>query len=119
MTERAVYRLRDMLKSIDQIDLLLKGRTEDDVSGDAFIKAAFERFLEIISEASRGVPEDWKLMAVPDSLWWRQLANMGNHIRHAYHKTDVEILWSSYTDDLPKLRTAVEAILAKHGSEAD
>lgn len=116
MAERALLRLRDMLRNIDEIERLLKGRAADDVRNDSVTKAAFERFLEIKSEVSRGVPEDWKLLAMPDSLWWRQLANIGNHIRHAYHMTDVEILWSTYSDDLPKLRTAVEAMLAEHDS---
>ena len=56
MGERTIYRLRDIVDAIDKIDTLLNGKTFADVQSDAFLRAAFERFLEILSEASRHIP---------------------------------------------------------------
>jgi uncharacterized protein with HEPN domain len=57
VNDRAKYRLRDIANAIDDIDSLLSGKSFSDVQADRFMRAAFERFLEIISEASRHVPD--------------------------------------------------------------
>lgn len=42
-----------------------------------------ERNLEVISEASRRLPDDLK--ATQSHVDWRVLADLGNVLRHAYH----------------------------------
>lgn len=58
MGDRTVYRLQDILDAIEQIDVLLNGKTFADLQNDRILRAAFERFLEIISEASRHIPKE-------------------------------------------------------------
>jgi uncharacterized protein with HEPN domain len=37
---------------------------------------------------------------------------MGNHLRHAYHSVDAEILWQIHANgELDALKTAVESLL--------
>lgn len=112
MTDRAIFRLHDMRQSINDIRALLQGRSLDVLYSDRPTRAAFERFLEILSEASRTVPEEWKAEVAPE-LPWRRLADLGNHIRHAYHKIDVEILWNIYENEMDALERAVDAMLAR------
>jgi uncharacterized protein with HEPN domain len=78
---------------------------------DAVTRAAFERFLEILSEASRHIPDDLK--AEFPNIPWRQVADLGNFIRHVYHKIDVEILWSIYHDDLDALDGIVRQLIER------
>ncbi|GLK66848.1 HepT-like ribonuclease domain-containing protein [Hansschlegelia plantiphila] len=118
MADRAIYRLQDMKAAIQEIDALLSGRTFDVMYGDKVVRAAFERFLEILSEASRSVPDDWKKAAAPE-IPWRRIADLGNHIRHAYHKLDAELLWNVYEDHLGALEAAVDDMLVKHAPERD
>jgi len=76
------------------------------------MRAAFERFLEIISQASRHVPDELKADA-PD-IPWRRIADIGNHIRHAYNKVDAGILWNIHADgELTLLSDAVARFIAK------
>ncbi|WP_394892866.1 DUF86 domain-containing protein [Mesorhizobium sp. AaZ16] len=89
MEDRAVYRLRDIIDAIDQIYLLLEGKTFADVQKDRILRAAFERFLEILSEASRHLPAELKAKA-PETPW-RRIGDIGNHLRHAYNRVDAEI----------------------------
>jgi uncharacterized protein with HEPN domain len=77
----------------------------------------FERFLEIPSEASWSIPDEWKQEFGP-SIPWRQVADLGNVLRHAYHRTDLLLLWSVYENDLGPLETAIDAILAAHDRPA-
>lgn len=60
MTVRTLHRLRDIVDAVDQIDELLANRTFEDVQANRVVSAALERFLEILSEASRHVPASLK-----------------------------------------------------------
>lgn len=91
----------------------LRGRPYTEVEADLVVRAAFERFLEIASEASRKLPADWKDSFGP-SLNWRGIADLGNRLRHAYHMTSLPILWSIYANDLDPLEAAIDAMIAAH-----
>ncbi len=116
MADRSVFRARDMKQSIDNIRTLIRDRSFDELYEDYVSRAAFERFLEILSEASRSVPEQWKQEFGP-ALPWRQIADLGNSLRHAYHRTDFRLLWLIYEDHLTPLETAINAMLAANDPE--
>ncbi len=110
MKDRTIFRLHDIIDAIDQIERLLRGVTFEDVQKDRVLRAAFERFLEILSEASRHIPEALKTTE-PDTPW-RRIGDIGNHLRHAYHHVDAEILWLIYKDgDLTQLREVIARFL--------
>jgi uncharacterized protein with HEPN domain len=113
MDERALFRLRDMQRSIANMRSLLAGKSFDEMARDAVTQAAFERFLEILSEASRHIPDEWKRQHGAD-IPWRQIGDLGNVLRHAYHRTDARSLWSVYKDDLGPLADSVERMLEAH-----
>ena len=113
MSERARFRLNDMKDAIEAIYELLDGKTYDALSSEKITRAAFERFLEIISEASRHVPDEWKIVDAPN-IPWRNIENIGNHLRHAYQRVELIVLWKVYEDDLASLEAAVAKMLAKH-----
>ncbi len=82
MEDRTNFRLKDIIDAIDQIHALLKNKTYQDLTADKVMKAVFERFLEILSEASRHIPESLKVTS-PD-ISWRRVSDIGTHLRHAY-----------------------------------
>ncbi|WP_020177864.1 HepT-like ribonuclease domain-containing protein [Methylopila sp. M107] len=110
MDERVRFRLLHIDDAIGKIRRLLDDKTFDVMFTDAVIRAAYERFLEIISEASRHIPDGLKADLAPE-IPWRRIADLGNHIRHGYNKLDVEILWGVYENDLGALEEAVERML--------
>lgn len=106
MIDRTRFRLQDIVDAIDQITGLLKNKSLNDVTNDRILRAAFERFLEILSKASRSIPEDMK--ASTPQIPWSRVGNIGNHLRHAYHRVDAEILWSIYANgELANLKGVV------------
>lgn len=109
MVDRAIFRIGDVRQAIVDINTLLDGKTFADVERDRVVRAAFERFLEIISEASRHIPEELKARR-PD-IPWHQIAGIGNHLRHAYHRSDAEVLWNVYLHDLGALEAACADLL--------
>jgi uncharacterized protein with HEPN domain len=108
--QRLLSRLSDILDAIQHVNRLLLGKSLDDLTGDRILKAAYERFLEIVSEASRCIPLDQK--AKHPEISWRRIADLGNHLRHAYQHIDPAIIWTLYVEqDIDRLRIAVQKIL--------
>ncbi len=94
------------------IQRLVAGKTLEDVRQDEVAWAAFERFLEVISEASRHIPDDWK--AEQPQIPWRQVADLGNRLRHVYSDVNPQALWAIHLNDLDPLEAAIDAMLAAH-----
>jgi uncharacterized protein with HEPN domain len=66
---------------------------------------AVVRCLEIISEASRRLPDELK--ARHPSIEWRQIAAAGNIYRHEYEDVAARRVWRTLTISLPLLRDVV------------
>jgi uncharacterized protein with HEPN domain len=60
------------------------------------------RCLEIISEASRRLPDDLK--ARHPSIAWREMAGAGNLYRHDYEDVAAQYVWGTVRRALPPLR---------------
>ncbi|HZP19954.1 MAG TPA: HepT-like ribonuclease domain-containing protein [Bauldia sp.] len=113
MVDRVKERLLHIQQAIQKIRDMLAGRSLEEVARDPVIQAAFERFLEIISEAARHVPEQLTTRSSQE-IPWRRIRDLGNRLRHEYQRVDPQILWSVYENDLDPLEKAVDAMLAAH-----
>jgi uncharacterized protein with HEPN domain len=72
--------------------------------------AAVERKLQIIGEAAIRLGDEAE-RRIPDQPW-RDIRGIGNHLRHAYQRIDLQTLWAAVTDDLPPLKAALLRELA-------
>ena len=43
---------------------------------------------------------------------WGDIRGMGNRLRHAYDRIDLDVLWNTVRDRLPSLKVDVERALA-------
>jgi uncharacterized protein with HEPN domain len=66
---------------------------------------AVTRCLEIISEASRRLPDELK--SRHPSIAWREMAAAGNVYRHEYEDVAARRVWRTLTHDLPLLRGVI------------
>jgi uncharacterized protein with HEPN domain len=71
---------------------------------------AIPRCLEIISEASRRLPDEIKARH-PD-IAWKQMAGAGNVYRHDYEDVAAEFVWETVQRALPPLKAAAEQEIA-------
>jgi uncharacterized protein with HEPN domain len=106
-------RLVHILEAIDTIQTALAKNSLENFTNDIFLRLAVERSFEIISEASRRIPENIK--AQQEGINWKSLAGLGDILRHAYHRIDTRILWDIAARDLPPLRTFVEHVMRESG----
>jgi len=109
---RIAHRLLDILDAIEDMRSALAGMEYDAFSSHRIVRPAVERYFEIISEASRHLPETLKEKNAMIS--WRKIADLGNVLRHAYHDTDPAILWEIYTVHLDPLEAAIRAAQADY-----
>ena len=107
-TRNVLVVLAEIEKAIDGIENAASGKTIEDLSTDWLLKHGVERGLEIISEASRHLPDD--LLALAPEIPWKQIRGIGNVFRHEYHKVADPIIWAVVKDNLPPLRLAVMRI---------
>ncbi len=103
-----------MIEAIDGIDGVISG-----ADFEAFVNAwgmqrAVERGLEIISEASRHLPPD--LTASEPDIPWRQIAAIGNLLRHEYQRADPNAVWNIVQLHLPALKAALERLRLRQNS---
>jgi uncharacterized protein with HEPN domain len=101
-------RIAHINDAIDNIREALAEQTKASFTDNLMLRFAVERLLEIISEASRHIPSEMK--AREPNINWRRLADLGNWLRHAYHRTDPGILWDMVENDLEVLKVFVKRI---------
>jgi uncharacterized protein with HEPN domain len=82
------------------------GLSFEDFQADRRTVYALTRCLEIISEASRKLPEDLK--ARHPKIPWADVAGAGNVYRHDYEEVLDEIIWGTAQDRLLPLLEVVE-----------
>jgi uncharacterized protein with HEPN domain len=71
---------------------------------------ATTRALEIISKASRRLPDELK--ARHRGVLWKQMQSAGNRFRHNEDGVEASLIWRTAHDSLPPLMAVVEAELA-------
>lgn len=87
----AMARIERYTSSLGREEFLAEEKTIDVVA----------RNLEIIGEAARQLPEEFKLRHT--AIAWRQIAGLRNRIVHDYFGLDLEIIWQVLKSSLPEL----------------
>lgn len=104
-------RLRDIQDAIISIlKYAIQGR--DSFDHDELIQAWVVHHFSIIGEAARAIPQDFK--SLHPEIEWKKINGMRNTLIHNYFGIDLDIVWSVVENDLPTLKTQVDAILHEH-----
>ena len=97
---------------VDEINYLLdssKEISEDRFMRDATLQRAYTRSLEIIGEAVKGLPEEFR-NKYPEADW-KGMTGMRDRLIHHYFGVDYEIVWDVIKNEIPKLKTQLQEIL--------
>jgi uncharacterized protein with HEPN domain len=103
--------ITEIIETIDCVLTATSGKSLDDFKGDWLLRLAIQRALEIISEASRHLPDD--LVAPEPDIPWKQIRGIGNVLRHEYHRIADDIVWTVVANNLGQLREAALRLLAR------
>jgi len=105
--------LQDIRHHIAKARIFVEGLTYEAFKHDDLRFYATTRCLEIISEASRRLPDDLK--ARHPSIPWKNMAGAGNVYRHDYEDVAASFVWVVLEDHLPKLSIVVDQELTAFG----
>jgi len=108
-------RLRDIVHNVDSIWEFTGSMDGDDFAADRKTLYAVIRALEIISEASRRLPTEFKDRH--PEIDWVAVAAAGNIYRHEYEGVDAALIWHTVRHSLHDLRTAAAMELERLVSE--
>jgi uncharacterized protein with HEPN domain len=104
-------RLMHIRRSVAAIEGYWAGKTFADYEANEPLRAATERHLLIISEAVRHLPQIDK--DNHPQIPWRNIAGIGNILRHGYDGVDAQQIWRVVQYDLPALEVAVAEITGR------
>ncbi len=93
-----ILRLTDIFEAIERVRTVTAGIALEALEGDWEKKWLAERGVEIISEASRHLPDELK--ARHPQIPWAKIAGIGNVLRHDYERIAPAILWKVASEDL-------------------
>jgi uncharacterized protein with HEPN domain len=108
MASRSILpRLVDIVEAIERIRSVVAGRTLEQFEAEWQLQWLVVRGLEIISEASRHLPETLKERH--GDIPWRKVADIGNVLRHRYEIVAPAVIWKLVEVDLPDLARVCHA----------
>lgn len=105
-----VPRLTDIIEAIELVQSEMVGVTLEAFEPDRRKRWLVERGIEIISEASRHLPDALKRRHT--NIPWPKVAGIGNVLRHDYEHAAHDVLWHVVRDDLPPLEKVCREELA-------
>jgi uncharacterized protein with HEPN domain len=109
MTKDPKVFIKHILQSIILIEEYTKPLSKQEFLRRAFIQDAVIRRLEIIGEAVKNLPPDFK-GRYPD-IPWQQIAGMRDVLIHEYFGVDLNLTWQTVREDIPSLKSKLEEIL--------
>ena len=110
MPRKVGHVIYDILEAVERVEQITQGKTLSDFASSWQLRWLVQRAIEIISEASRGIPKD--LTATRPEIPWPRVQGIGNVLRHEYSGLSDRIIWNVVIDELPRLKIAVLAIAA-------
>ena len=110
MPRKVGHVIHDILEAIERVEEITRGKTFADFEASWQLRWLVQRAIEIISEASRAIPEE--LTRRRPEIPWSKVRGIGSVLRHEYSGLSNRIIWNVVVDELPRLKKAIEEIKA-------
>lgn len=86
-----------------------KELSKDEFLDNETLKRAVVRSLEIIGEATKKVPADFKFKW--NSIQWKNMAGMRDRLIHDYIGVNYTIVWDVFINKIPELHKQIQEVL--------
>jgi uncharacterized protein with HEPN domain len=109
MSPSPIEYLRHIIDEIRYIENAICDIDEAEFFKNETLKRSFVRSIEIIGEAAKKVPMDFKNKY--KNIDWKRIAGMRDKLIYDYFGVDYHIVWDVATNKLPELGQEIEAII--------
>lgn len=103
--------LGDILDAATKATQFVDGLSFEEFAEDDRTVFAVVRALEIVGEATKGVPP--RIRDRAPGLPWREMAGMRDKLIHAYHGVDLKVVWRTAKNELPIVIAEIRNLLEK------
>jgi uncharacterized protein with HEPN domain len=103
--------LEDIVDAITHIVKYTSNSTQEAFEEDDYMQDAVIRRFEIIGEAVKHIPEDFR--KTHQEVPWKLATGMRDVLIHNYNEVNFERLWKTIKEDLPHFKKQIEEILHK------
>jgi uncharacterized protein with HEPN domain len=86
-----------------------KGITKEEFLKDETLKRAVTRSLEIIGEATKKIPADFKIKW--NNVKWKEMAGMRDRLIHDYMGVNYSIVWDVIINKIPELSEQIVIVI--------
>ncbi|SRR5258708_7425011 len=110
MTKTPLLYLTHILEATKSIQAQIKEITKEQFENSELLQGFVERKLEIIGEATKRIPEDFKQQY--PNIPWKDMAGMRDILIHQYTEVDEDIVWKTIKQKISPLREQIETIIS-------
>jgi hypothetical protein len=108
-THDPLVSVADIKRNLDLVLEFTKGLSYQDFHKDIQRQYAAIRCFEIIGEAAKRVPEDYRL-AHPQ-FPWKSMTAMRDKLIHGYDTVDSSVVWQTIKSDVPTALAQIRSII--------
>ena len=104
----SVLLIEDIETAVSRIEKYTAGLSREHFLADEKTIDAVVRNLEIIGEASRQLPEEFR--ECHSTIPWHKMAGLRNRIVHDYFGVDLELIWQIVSVEIPSLKDSISSL---------
>ena len=113
----AAASLYDMLVAAERTLRLIAGKSREDYEQDEMLRLAIERSLEIIGEAARRLPSDFR--DAHSHIAWRPIMATRHILAHDYDVVNNDTVWRIVQQHVPPLIEQLRPLLPPLADDED
>lgn len=111
MSKEPIEYIRHIYDECSFILTASKDLSKDDFLDNETLKRAMTRSLEIIGEATKKIPSDFKIKW--GTIQWKNMAGMRDRLIHDYMGINYSIVWDVIKNKIPDLHKQISEVLGK------
>lgn len=98
-------RIRHLVEAAQKAIAFSENRSREELQEDELLRLALTKLVEIVGEAAKQVTAPTQQLH--PQIPWAAAARMRDRLVHHYFDINLDVLWSTVTEDLPALLAAL------------